>query len=158
MFNTTRYGHYSSKTYNNNAGALIKVLAFIVVVCVFGGTCWALFGALSLWTEAVGQTWQPGNNDTLLIVIGGAIGKSIVLLTCVVGGLVFLALAPWLIRNFRVALNTPIPGQREQRINVIDAEPQALIEDSHGLLMDNAQEHYIDAAHLLADHQPVSDN
>lgn len=162
MFNQTRYGTYNQKTYNNDTPGTLKLLAFVAVVCIFGGSMWALFQATNSWTNAVGATWNADNNNTMVHEIGGAIGSAIVLVAGVVSGLTTMAMLPWFIRNMRVALNTPVPGQT-QRYNVIDAAQDdtiGLIEQdapAHGLLMDSSHhEHYIDATHQLADNPQLA--
>lgn len=158
MFNQNKYGRYSSTVHNNNTGATLKLLAFVAVVCIFGFSMYALFEAANSWTSAVGQTWNAANNDTLIQVLGGAIGSAIVLVAGVTSGLVTLAMLPWFIRNMRVALNAPVPGAT-QRYNVIDQDdrPAGLIETKepvYGLLMaDDHTEHYIDATHQLVDEE-----
>jgi hypothetical protein len=155
MFNQTRYGRYSQKNYHNNASATIKILAFVAVVVFIGGGMWALFQAANTWTAAVGNAWNATNNDSLIHVLGSAIADSIKLLAGVIGLVIVGAIAPWFIRNFRMALLSPIPGvQREY--NVLDAEHAApgLLETdeqpAHGLLVAaDHREHYIGAEHQL---------
>lgn len=149
MFTNNRYGS-NTKIYQQNGSATIKLLTFLAVVGTIGGAMWALFQAFENWTNGVSRTWTPGNNDTLINRGADVFGTVMYL---IVGGLMLAVVAPWIIRNWRIALLAPIPGQQRNSYNVLegDTEPPAMLpEPSYGLMLDDAHsEHYIDVTHQL---------
>jgi hypothetical protein len=152
MFTHNRYGA-NTKIYQQNGSATIKLLTFLAVVGTIGAIAWSLFQAFGNWTGAVGRTWTPGNNDTLISTFGDVFGTLFLVVTV---GLMLAVVAPWMIRNFRIALNAPVPGQRERTYTAIEADEPALLDaPSYGLLMDDAhQEHYIGTDRQLTSHAP----
>ena len=163
----TRYGS-NTKVYNQNGSATIKLLTFLAVIGTIGGAMWALFQAFENWTNGVSRTWTPGNNDTLINRGADVFGTVMYL---IVGGLMLAVVAPWIIRNWRIALLAPIPGQGQRNsYNVLPDDTEAPgmpPEPSYGLMLDDAHsEHYIDVTHQLTgnaaparfeytDYQPV---
>lgn len=151
MFTNNRYGS-NTKIYQQNGSATIKLLTFLAIIGTIGGAMWALFMAFENWTDAVGRTWTPGNNDTLISTFGDVFGTLFLVITI---GLMLAVVAPWMIRNFRMALNAPVPGARERTYTAIEAdEPTAMLDaPSYGLLMDDGhQEHYIGTERQLTSH------
>ena len=151
MFTNNRYGA-NTKIYQQNGSATIKLLTFLAIVGTIGAIAWSLFQAFGNWTGAVGRTWTPGNNDTLINRGADVFGTVMYL---IVGGLMLAVVAPWIIRNWRIALLAPIPGQQQRQAgyNVLegDPEPQGMLpEPSYGLMLDDSHsEHYIDVTHQL---------
>ena len=153
MFTNNRYGS-NTKIYQQNGSATIKLLTFLAVVGTIGAIAWSLFQAFGNWTEGVNRTWTPGNNDTLISAFADVFGTVFLVVTV---GVMFAFVVPWMVRNWRMALLTPIPGARERTggFNVIEAdEPAALLsEPSYGLMLDDShQEHYIGTERQLTSH------
>ena len=152
MFTNNRYGS-NTKIYQQNGSATIKLLTFLAVIGTIGGAMWALFQAFENWTNGVSRTWTPGNNDTLINRGADVFGTVMYL---IVGGLMLAVVAPWIIRNWRIALLAPIPGARERAsFNVIEADETAALldEPSYGLMLDDShQEHYIGTERQLTSH------